>query len=304
MPKRIDRAALAQHLGDGASRAAFAPTDWGILLAVAGVFGSAFLWISLALRSLDPGVIAAGRLLLAVAALVGFKAARRPIDRRDWVLVAVAGLIGQGGPAYLFAAAEQHISSALTGMLVSAVPILATVVNVLITRSRPGRLQMAGLAIGFVGIVLLAGGEVTGEGGSPFGVGLVLLAVLGYAVSNNLYPRVARTYGALPVSMWGQAVSAVVLLPVGIVGLSRSSFEIGSVAALLILGVVGTGVARALLVTLVGRVGPRRAPVVSYVIPIVALLLGVIFLGETVTPVQVMGVVVALFGGFLITRAE
>ena len=72
------------------------------------------------------------------------------------------------------------------------------------------------------------------------------------------------------------------------------------IIALVVLGVIGTGIARAMMVALVGRVGPRRAPVMSYLIPVVALVLAV--LGEAVEPIQVAGV--ALAGGFLVTRAE
>jgi drug/metabolite transporter (DMT)-like permease len=298
------RPTLADRLGDGASRDAFDSTDWVLLLTVSGIFGSAFLWISLALRSLEPGVIAVGRLVLAAGAIVLIPRARRRIDRADWAIVAIAGLIGQGAPAYLFAAAEEHISSALTGMLVAGVPIIATAISVGITRRRPGRMQVAGLAIGLVGMIMLAGPDLADAGGSALGVGMVLIAVCCYAISNNLYPRVAQTYGSLPISLWGQALSAVVLLPVGIAGLSGSTVELVPIVALVILGVVGTGIARALLVTLVGRVGPRRAPVMSYLIPVVALVLGVTVLGESVSGLQIGGVAVALVGGFLVTRAE
>ncbi|HSG78667.1 MAG TPA: DMT family transporter [Acidimicrobiia bacterium] len=298
------RRTLADRLGDGASRAAFDSTDWALLLTVSGIFGSAFLWISIALRSLEPGVIAVGRLVLAAGAIVLIPRARRRIDRADWAIVAIAGLIGQGAPAYLFAAAEKHISSALTGMLVAGVPIIATAISVGITRRRPGRFQVGGLAIGLVGMVMLAGPDLVEAGGSALGVGMVLVAVCCYAVSNNLYPRVAQTYGSLPISLWGQALSAIVLLPVGIADLSGSRVEPLPIVALVILGVVGTGIARALLVTLVGRVGPRRAPVMSYLIPVVALVLGVAVLGESVTALQVAGVAVAMAGGFLVTRAE
>ncbi|NQV06282.1 DMT family transporter [bacterium] len=295
---------LADRLGDGLSRDAFARTDWVLLFSISGIYGSAFLWIAIALRSLEPGVIAVGRLTLAVAALAVVPAARRRIERSDWALVAAAGMIGQGAPAFLIAAAEQHISSALTGMLVSGVPIMAVAINVLVTRRRPGRIQLMGLGVGFIGILMLSLPDLTGSGGSALGVSMVLLATVGYAVAGNLYPRVSQTYGPLAVTMWGQAAAALMLLPVGFLALGGSSFEWGSVVALLILGVIGTGIARAMMVTLIGRVGPRRGPVISYVIPVVALILGVSVLGESVEAIQVAGVAVALVGGFLVTRAE
>ena len=214
------------------------------------------------------------------------------------------GLVSQAAPAFLFALAEERISSALTGMLVSATPILTALLMTALTRRLPGRLQLIGLTVGFGGVVALTLPSLAGAGSSALGVFYVLLAITGYSFANVLYPPLQQTYGALPVIMWALVAASVVLLPVGILGLADSSWEWGPVIAVLILGVLGTGIARAMHMTLIGRVGPNRGAIAGYSIPVIALILGVVFLDETVKVVQIAGVALALSGSYLVTRRE
>ena len=104
--------------------------------------------------------------------------------------------------------------------------------------------------------------------------------------------------------MWSRVVAPIALAPLGIAGLAESRWEWGPVAAVFVLGVFGTGIARAVHITLVGRVGPARGTLTSYFIPIIALFLGVVFLGEVVEPIQLIGIGVALSGSYLVSRRE
>jgi drug/metabolite transporter (DMT)-like permease len=99
-------------------------------------------------------------------------------------------------------------------------------------------------------------------------------------------------------------VSAVMLSPLGLLGVRNSSPEWLPLVSLLILGVIGTGAAWAMWVALIGRVGAVRAAIAGYIIPIVALVLGVIVLDEQIEPIQIAGVVVALSGGYLLSRGR
>ena len=133
---------------------------------------------------------------------------------------------------------------------------------------------------------------------------MVLLAVTGYAIANNLLVPLTHRYGPLPVTMWMLTISAVALLPVGLLGLGDSSFEWLPVVSLVILGVVGTGIARALIVALIGKVGAPRATVTAYFVPITALILGIAVLGERVEPIQILGIAISLSGAYLVSRAD
>jgi drug/metabolite transporter (DMT)-like permease len=288
---------------EGTSQADFGGLDWGQLLLAAGIFGSAFLWISLALRSISPETIAFGRVAMGAVALGAVPAARCRIARPDWPRLLVASVVGIAAPALLFGVAEQRISSALAGMLVSGVPVMTAVVAAIETRRFPRSRRLIGLVVGMIGIGLLAGPDLTAEGAEALGVGLVLVAVVCYAVATTLYAPLQQTYGSLRVTWWVLNVSSIVLLPLGVVGFARSTVELLPVLALVVLGVFGTGVVWALFMGLIGRVGAVRASIVGYLIPIVALILGVAVLGESVGWVQIAGVIVALGGGYLLSRA-
>lgn len=288
---------------EGTSRDDFGFVDWGRLLLTAAIFGSAFLWIALALRSVSPETIAFGRVALGALALGMLPAARCRIVRADWPRLVVASIVGIAAPVLLFGVAEQRISSALAGMLVSGIPLMTAVVTAVETRTFPRNRRLAGLVVGLAGIGLLAAPDLTAEAPEVIGVGLVLVAVVCYAVASTLYAPLQQTYGSLRVTLWVLVVSSVVLSPSGVLGLERSSVEPLPVVALVVLGVAGTGAVWALFMGLIGRVGAVRASVAGYLIPIFALLFGVVILDERVHLLQVAGVVVALVGGYLLSRA-
>ncbi len=133
---------------------------------------------------------------------------------------------------------------------------------------------------------------------------MVLGAVFSYAVASTLYAPLQQTYGSLPVTLWLLIVSTVMLSPLGLNGLPQSSVEWLPMVSLLILGVIGTGAAWAMWVALIGRVGAVRAAIAGYIIPIVALVLGVLVLDEQIELVQIAGVAVALSGGYLLSRGQ
>ena len=249
-----------------------------------------------------PGVVAFGRVVLGVAALALFRTARKAIDREDRARIVFVGIVGIGMPAYMFALAEQTVDSAVAGMLVSGVPIISTTIFAVVSRTIPGARQLMGLAIGFVGIFLLALPELTGADATPIGVMFVFFAMVGYASSNNVYVPIGRKYGGMTVQLWAQLAALVVLFPISLGGWASSTFTLRSGVALVALGVLGTGIARAAHVSLVTRVGPSRGTIAAYLIPVVAMVLGVALLGDEVAPVQVAGVGLALGGGFLISR--
>jgi drug/metabolite transporter (DMT)-like permease len=296
--RSISESVEGTELGD------FRANDWGQLIVAAGIFGSAFLWIALALRTIDPGTIAFGRAALGAAALAVLPSARCKVARVDRRRLVLAALFGMAAPVLLFALAEERIPSALAGMLVSAIPIFTAALAAVVTRSWPTRQRLSGLLVGLAGIVLLTAPDLGGSGAEAVGVAMVLGAVLSYAVASTLYAPLQQTYGSLPVTMWLLVISTVMLSPLGLTGLPRSTFEWLPVISLLILGVAGTGVAWVMWVGLIGRVGAVRAAIAGYIIPVVALVLGVIVLDEQIEPIQIVGVAVALSGGYLLSRGQ
>lgn len=290
--------------GAGTRPEAYGTVDWTLLGGTSLIWGASFLFIAEGLESIAPGTIAWSRLVLGVAALGLLPAARRPIPREDWPRIAAVALAGVGMPALFFALAEQWVSSAVAGMLVSATPLATVLIGVGITRALPTRPQRWGVLIGLVGVVLLSAPDLTGANASVLGIALVLVAVVGYGFANQLYPPLTQRHGALATMFWAQLAAAAVLTPLGIAGLPRSTFSWIPVLSVVALGVLGTGWARVMHLTLVGRVGANRGTIAGYLIPVVALILGVLVRSEAVAPFQVFGVAVALSGGWLLSRSE
>jgi len=290
--------------GAGTRTEAYGALDWSLLGATSLIWGASFLFIAEGLASIAPGTIASARLVLGAVALAVVPSARRPIARADWPRIAAVAAVGVGMPALFFALAEQWVPSAVAGMLVSATPLATVLIGVALTRAVPSRLHRWGVLVGLGGVAMLSIPDLTGDDASPLGIALVVIAVFGYGFANQLYVPLTQRYGPLPVMLWAQGAAAVVLLPVGVAGLPDSSFAWVPVLSVVALGVLGTGWARVMHLVLIGRVGANRGTIAGYLIPIVALILGVALRDEAVAAVQVAGVAVAVSGGWLLSRKE
>lgn len=299
----MERARTASEAVEGTQDGGFRPFDWGHIALTALIFGSAFLWISISLRSLAPGMIAFVRVVLGAGAIALFRSSRLMPARADWPRIIAAGIVGQAMPALLFSMAEERISSSLTGMLVSGIPIFTAVLAAFLTRRWPSKVRVAGLVIGFAGIAMLSAPALGESSAEALGVGMVITATIGYAIASNIYAPLQQRYGAGAVVLWTLCVASIVLFPFGFAAADDSTFEWLPVLAVVILGVIGTGFARALLIAAFGRLGTVRGSIISYLVPIVALGLGIIVLDETVEWIQVLGAGVAISGGYLISRS-
>lgn len=289
----------------GTNRLAFTPTDWGLFVALGLIWGSSFLWIAIGLDSFHPGLVTWLRVGFGAGVMALLPRARRGrIETSDRPRVAALGVIWIAIPLTLFPLAQQWIDSAVAGMLNGATPIFTAVLATILFRSLPGRLQVAGLIIGFGGIVAIAVPSSGSATSAAVGVAMALAATACYAVALNIVPPMQQTYGALVVMARAQWVAAVLVTPFGIYGLTRSSFAWPSLLAMLVVGVLGTGLAYVMMGTLSGRVGATRAAFVTYAIPVVALVLGVVFRDEVVAPAAVAGVVAVIAGAALASRRE
>jgi drug/metabolite transporter (DMT)-like permease len=288
--------------GSGSRTEAFGVREWGLLAGVALIWGSSYLFIDVGLEALAPGVIAVTRVVLGLAALALVPAARRPIGREDLARVAFLGVIWTGLPMILFPVAQQWIDSSVAGMLNGAVPLAGAAWAVVLLRRPLPRLHAVGLLIGFAGVLAISWPQLQGSRATTLGAALVILAVVLYGLAVNLAVPLQQRHGALPVLLRAQVAALVLLLPFGVWGLRDSSFAWPSVMAMVPLGVLGTGVAFVLMTTLVGRVGGPRGAVATYFIPVVAIVLGVLLLGERVAPAALAGTALVVGGAWLTSR--
>ncbi len=267
------------------------------------MWGSSFLLIEVALVDLPPAVIAWLRIVLGAVTLGCVPAARRSLlRRRDWPLVALLGLVWMDLPFLLFAVAQQSVASSLAGMINGAAPLFTAAIAAAWTRSLPTGLQLAGLMLGFGGVLAINWPAAQGATATALGAALIVAATFLYGVAFNLAEPLQRRSGALPVIWRAQLVASVVLAPLGLVGLGSSSASWPSVFAVAGLGALSTGLAFAAFTTLVGRVGASRASVTVYFIPVVAIVLGVVLRSETVAAAAVAGTALVLAGAFLTSR--
>ncbi|MFT5222370.1 MAG: drug/metabolite transporter (DMT)-like permease, partial [Glaciecola sp.] len=247
--------------GAGTSQDAFDGQEWLLLSGVAMIWGSSFLLMDIGLDSLRPGVIVMLRVLLGALTLSLVPAARAPVAREDRSRIALLGVVWIGIPLAMFPLAQQWISSSVAGMLNGAVPLTSALWAAILLRSVPGRRQMAGLFVGFTGIVAISWPGLQDADATALGTALVLFAVFLYGLATNLAVPLQQRYGALPVLLRAQLAGLVIIVPYGVLSLPGSRAEVGPLLAMVPLGLLGTAVAFVLMTTLVGRVGAPRGAV-------------------------------------------
>jgi drug/metabolite transporter (DMT)-like permease len=280
-------------------REGFAARDWGMLCGAAGIWGASFLFTAEALEAFEPGLITLCRIGFGLLTLSLFPASRAPVAPADRARVRLLGLTWMAFPLTLFPLAQQWIDSSLTGMLNSAMPVLTVVVTAVLFRGPVRRPQLVGVAVGLAGILMM--GLPTARAGSTnaLGVALVVLAVGSYGIAVNIAGPLQQRYGALPVLVRALRFAFVLVLPYGLVGLVGSSFQTTSLLSCVVLGAGGTGVAFVLSANLAGRQGPIASALVTYLMPVVSVVLGVVFRGEDVSGWELAGCAVVLAGAWL-----
>lgn len=279
------------------------PMDW-VAIAIPGlIWGSSFFLIAEGLDAFSPYLVTWMRIAFGLTVLAAVPAARRPVPRDAWPMIATLGLVWMALPLTLFSLAEQRVSSSVTGMLNGANPIFTAAVAAVVVVAFPPRRQQIGLLVGLAGIVLIALPSWS-DGGSSAGGVLMILGALGcYGIALNLAGPVQRRLGSLPVIVRGLAVAFVLTAPLGLAGIGESEFVWRSAVAVAVLGALGTGLAFVQMASNAGRYGGTRAASTTYLIPAVSLFLGVVFRGESVEALAVIGSSIAVSGAYLVNTA-
>ncbi len=280
----------------------FTSGDWSLFLSIAVIWGASFLFIDIGLDALPPGVITLMRVGLGALALAATPRRRTTIRPKDRLTLATLSVVWVAVPFTLFPIAEQHISSAVAGLLNGGTPVFAAIFAMVLLRQPTRGAQLLGIAVGFVGVVFVSLPSI-GEGSNEtFGVALVVLATVCYGFAVTLAGPMQRRYGSVDLMAKVLALATVWTAPYGLWQLDEASWEIGPIVAVAVLGVVGTGVAFALMGSLVGRVGSTRASFITYLIPVVALVLGVAFRDDEVVALELVGVAFVIGGAYLASR--
>ena len=276
---------------------------WLLFGAMAVLWGIPYLFISIAVETYSPAAVVAGRTLLGAVLLLPFalkqKALRPAFAKIGWVLV--FGAIEMAGPFLLLGHAEQTLPSGLTGLLVATVPLFAAVIAFGGgDRSMLSPARAIGLLIGFAGVfVIVAGpGLAIDGGGGLVAVGEVLLVAVLYAIAPFVIASKLRDVPALGTITL--ALFAVGLFYTPIAFLTQHQVpSTESTVSLIALAVLCTALAFIAFFALIARVGPVRAPLFTYVNPVVAIVLGTIILSEPLTPGLLIGFPLVIAGCWL-----
>jgi drug/metabolite transporter (DMT)-like permease len=256
-----------------------------MLTLLAFIWGASFMLIKIADRQLAPSTLILGRLgsaalLLAAIAFVQLGPGRTLAELRGaWRWLVVVGLVNTALPFWLLSWGETRIDSGLASIIQGAVPIFnALLAFAFFREERVGGLRLVGLGIGFVGVSLLVADQ-------PHGKLLAALAVVGmalcYAIGTLLAGRHLRGTPPLVVALASTAVSTLAVLPVGVAQAPSEAWHAKTIAAILVLGFVGTAIAYLLFFALIQRAGANYATLVTYLVPPIALFYGAVFLGES-----------------------
>jgi len=271
------------------------------------IWGASFLFIAEGLQAVAPMGVTFVRIAIGFATLSLVPSARRPILREDRAKTALLGIIWLAFPLSMFPFAEQHVSSALAGMLNGAVPLFVAAVASGVARRAPPRPVLVGLAVGFVGAILVALPGLTASsdpGGQLLGVLLILAALVSYGFAYTLSGPLQQRNGALPVVWRALGVAVLLTAPLGVPAVAAGRWSLWPVVSLIALGAGGTGVAYVMTAVAAGRMGATVASVNNFIIPVVALGLGIGLRHEQVSPVSIVGAAVCLAGAWLIRRAR
>ena len=274
-----------------------------IYLVVGFIWGCSFIFIKSGLEFLSPVGVAFFRCALGAVTLYSYakyKKIELPRERKSLFHIWVVSLLLNVFPGIFFALAETEVTSILAGIINAVTPLMTLIAILLVNRSeQPKVSQIVGLLIGFAGVLIVLGAW-NGLGDNPWwAVGILLLAVTCYGFS---FPYTRKF--VIPLGITSEAIVAqqlilasFTLLPIYLIdGISFESIAIGPLASMIALGVFGSGFAYLWNFKVMQIAGSAIASSVTYLTPVVAVIVGIIFLGEHITWNEPVGALVVLFG--------
>ncbi len=277
--------------------------DWALLLTLSGLWGGSFFFVEVAVGHLPPLTIVTLRVALAAAVLwlyavaIGLRLPRAPAV---WAAFAGMGLLNNVVPFSLIVWGQTEIASGLAAILNATTPLFTVLVaGLLLADERMTRAKLAGVVVGFAGVVVMVGpSALAGLGGDVLAKAAVLVAALSYAFAGVFGRRFKRLGVDPPIAAAGQVTASTLVLVPLTLAVDRPfdlAMPVATVwAAIVALAVLSTAVAYVVYFRLLASAGAVNLLLVTFLIPVTAVLLGVLVLGERLAPAHIAGM--ALIG--------
>lgn len=280
----------------------------GELLLLAALWGASFLFMRLSAAEFGPVALAGVRVVGASAFLLPVLAWRGewPALRQHWRPIALVGLTNSGLPFLCYGIAALAISSGLSSVFNATTPLWGALIGWCWLKDRPDAHKALGLALGFAGVLWLAGDQASVKVGDTavhplLAILACLAATLMYGFSANFTKRHLQGVPSMALATGSQLSAALLLGPLSLLVWPAQAPSAGAWSAALALALLCTGVAYILYFRLIARIGASHAMSVTFLIPAFAVLWGALFLGESISLTMVMACGVILLGTALVT---
>ncbi|TNF90240.1 MAG: DMT family transporter [Gammaproteobacteria bacterium] len=279
--------------------------NWTMLLALVALWGTSFMFTTIAVATVDPIAVVFYRLALGAVVLSLVVYARGdslPLEWQAWAGFTVMAIVGNALPFFLIAWGQQTVDSGVAGMIMAIMPLLTMVfAHYLVEGETLNRYKLIGFTLGITGVILLLGPVFSG-GGREFWSGLAIFtAATSYAVNTILIkrlPRFSPMVGACSVLI----MASLILFPFWLATAGdNNSISQDSMFSVIWLGIGPTGIATIVLFSVIDRAGPTFLSTINYLIPAVAFFCGALLLDEPVTWMHFAALAMIL-GGIGITR--
>jgi drug/metabolite transporter (DMT)-like permease len=282
-------------------------TKWIFLIVLALIWGSSFILIKKGLIGLSAFQLGSLRIIFAALFLLGIGFRNLPrIPQNKWKYIALTSFFGTFIPAFLFAIAETQIDSSITAILNSLTPLNTLIFGALVFGLAFNRSQIFGVFIGLLGsCILILNGAINHPEQNYYYAILVVIASVCYAMNVNLIKKHLSDLSPLTISTGNFAMmlipALIILYITGFAEVIHRENVQNSIFFIIILGIVGTGIANILFFRLIQISSPVFATSVTYLIPIVAFFWGFID-HEMLTPIQFFGAFIVLIGVYLSSK--
>lgn len=278
---------------------------WSRFLLLGFLWGIPYLFLKVAVEEISAELIVFARVFIGGLILLplAIKKGRLLVARRYWPFLILYSITEMIGPWYLITHAEKEISSGLTGLLVATVPIWSAILaSIFGDHTVWHKSRLFGLIIGFIGVVAVVGIESFGGKQDIFSIGMVIIAAMGYAYAINMINRRIPQVPGIAINTWAMIITSIVYLPFAVATWPSAMPSVEAIGSVISLGVLCTAAAFIVFFKLVAEVGPPRASLITYLNTAVAVLLGVILLGEPITLGIALGLPLVLIGSYFASR--